>query len=477
MQSIDHIAFSYDRAALRPRILHIGFGAFARAHQLVYLNEALAKGGDWGVVACRLNSGQAELDALDAADHLYHVIEADDHGITARQIGAVCATLHPKRDGTDRLLAQIAQPDLAIISLTITEKGYTLRDGHLDLQHPGVAADLAAPEAPSTAIGVIVAGLAQRRAAGLGGLAIMSCDNLPHNGALARRAVMEFARQRDSGLADWIDSKVTFPSTMIDRIVPALDSDALDLIERATGKRDENSIVAEPFRQWVIEDSFAAGRPAWEEAGAQIVPDVGPYEDMKLRMLNGAHSFLACLGTLSGHRTIADCMNDAGLKRAARRLMVGEQAPTLRPVAGIDLSGYADDLIARFGNSRLHHQTRQIATDSSAKLPQRLIAPAAQHLAADEGCPLTFLGIAAWLRHVRVTVEAGDPLPDPLERELRQIVQDHADGSEFVAAMLALSQVFPAELANDPRFARPVAAAYAVLSQGNISNAIAQTCE
>lgn len=477
MPTVELVENNYDRAALRPRILHIGFGAFARAHQLVYLDHCLAGGGDWGVVACRLNSGQAELDDLDDADHIYHVIEADDHGITARRIGAICATLHPKRDGTDRLLDLIAAPDTAIISLTITEKGYTLRDGHLDTAHAGIAADLANPETPVTAIGVIVAGLSRRRDAGQGGLAVMSCDNLPHNGALARIAVTEFARQRDPLLADWIEDQVSFPSTMVDRIVPALDQDALDLIETATGKRDTNSIVAEPFRQWVIEDSFAAGRPAWDAAGAQIVPDVGPYEDMKLRMLNGAHSFLACLGVLSGHRTISDCMRDAPLKRAARRLMLDEQAPTLRPVGDMDLAAYADDLIARFSNSRLNHQTRQIATDSSAKLPQRLLAPARQHLNRGETCPLTMLGIAAWLRYVRVTVESGNPLPDPLEQQLTQIVHDTEDGSDFVQAMLGLSQVFPEDLPRNAAFASPISSAYAALCQGDISTVIAQACE
>lgn len=324
---------------------------------------------------------------------------------------------------------------------------------------------------------MIVSGLERRRKAGVGGLSVMSCDNLPHNGSLARAAVTDFAKRHDPALAEWIGANVTFPATMVDRIVPALDAGGLDLVETITARRDENSIVTEPFRQWVIEDNFAAGRPDWGCAGAQMVPDVGPYEDMKLRMLNGAHSFLACLGLLARHRTVTKCMGDAVFRKAAQRLMLREQAPTLGPVPGIDLDAYAKDLIGRFSNSRLHHQTRQIATDTSAKLPQRLITPVAQHIASGDEWPLTALGIAGWMRLVRETVTGTAPLPYPLEKELRAIVTKTADGSEFVAAILAISQVFPADLVSDFRFSKPIAAAYQSLCQNGVRKAVTQACE
>ena len=470
---IETLAPAHDRQGLRPRILHIGFGAFARAHQLVYLDQVLADGGDWGVIACRLNSGVEDLDALDAADGVYHVLEADDQGIVARPIGAVVGSVHPVRDGIAAVTGRIADPALAIISLTITEKGYALKGEGLDADHAGIKADLANPDAPRTAIGVIVAGLRARRDAGQGGLTVMSCDNLPHNGRLARAAVLDYARLLDADLAAWIEGDVRFPATMVDRIVPALNDKALALIEQATGRADANSILTEPFRQWVIEDDFAAGRPAFEDAGAQMVQDVAPFEEMKLRMLNGSHTFLACLGQLAGCETVSDCMDDPVLRDAARRLMLTEQAPTLRPLPGVDIADYADQLIARFGNSTLQHRTAQIATDTSAKLPQRLVAPAAAHLAADRGWPLTALAIAGWMRLVRQTVDGGGKPTDPMADRLAQVVADTQDGGDYVTAMLALTQVFPVELASDPRFAAPIASAYLNIVRTGARTAIA----
>lgn len=452
--------------ALQPRILHLGFGAFARAHMMVYLQDLRDAGGDWRVIACRLNSGVEGLDALQAAGLEYDVLATDDTGTQTRRITTLAGTLHPARDGIDAVLARIADPSLAIISLTITEKGYALREGRLDRDHTAIRADLADPDHPRSAIGVIVAGLAARRAAGHGGLSVLSCDNLPLNGALARQAVLDFADMRDADLASWIERNVSFPATMVDRIVPALDDAALDLIAATTGRADRESIVTEPFRQWVIQDNFAADRPDWARAGAQLVPDVAPYEEMKLRMLNGAHSFLACVGQLSGYRTVADCMDDTVLRQATLRLMLNEQARTLKPLDGIDLEVYARRLIDRFSNSRLHHRTAQIATDSSAKLPQRLVAPAADHVAAGRPWPLTALAIAGWMQLVRHTVSQGNALSDPMRDVLADTVARTQDGAEFIDAMLQLREVFPPDLAANPRFAIPIHDAYQALLKG-----------
>ena len=457
---------------LQPRILHLGFGAFARAHMMVYLQDLRDAGGDWGVIACRLNSGVEGLDALEAAGLQYDVLTTDDTGTQTRRITTLAGTLHPARDGMDAVLARIADPQLAIISLTITEKGYALREGKLDPDHRAIRADLDDPDHPRSAIGVIVAGLAARRAAGHDGLSVLSCDNLPHNGALARRAVLDFAEMRDADLAAWIDANVSFPATMVDRIVPALDDAALDLIAATTGRADRESIVSEPFRQWVIQDDFAAGRPDWAQAGAQLVPDVAPYEEMKLRMLNGAHSFLACIGQLSGYRTVADCMDDAVLRQAALRLMLDEQAKTLKPLDGIDLDDYARRLIERFSNSQLHHRTAQIATDTSAKLPQRVVASAADHVGAKRPWPVTALAIAGWMRLVRHTLSQGHDLSDPMRDVLADVVAGTQDGTQFTDAMMALGQVFPADLASDPRFAAPIRDAYQVLLESGPAHAL-----
>lgn len=469
--NITQLPSTLDHAALKPRILHIGFGAFARAHQFVYLQEVLAtQGGDWGVVAVRLNSGAEAFSELDAANHRFTVIEADDSQMTAREIGVICGTCHPLRDGRDALLDLFTGAQMSIVALTITEKGYCLSGGALDRAHPGIQADLGTPDAPKTAIGIIVEGLARRQAAGLGGLSVLSCDNLPENGALARAAVLEFARLRDAALADWIAANVTFPATMVDRIVPALDSTGASLLAEVTGHDDPNGIICEPFRQWVIEDNFAAGRPAWDSVGAQLVSDVRPFEEMKLRMLNGAHTFLATLGSLAGHRTVADCMNDPLFVQATRALMMNEQAVTLAPLEGVDLAAYAEALLARFANSRLHHKTAQIATDTSAKLPQRILAPMAANIDAGRACPLQALAVAGWMAHVKATVDAGDALADPMAATLTDIAQ--TAGAAYVDDLLSLREIFPQELVAKPGFAEAIHAAYQSVTTRGARDAI-----
>nr|WP_226898451.1 mannitol dehydrogenase family protein [Mangrovicoccus algicola] len=437
--------------------MHLGFGAFARAHPMVYLSEGLAKaGGDWGVVVARLNSGRADMDALDAADGRYHVAEADGEGVTLREIGVVAATRHPARDGVDAIPDLIASPAMSVILLTVTEKGYCARSGRLDRDNPGVIADLAAPAQPGTAIGVIAEGLARRRAAGHGGLTVLSCDNQPENGHLTRQVVLDFAEARDPALAAWIAETCTFPSSMVDRIVPAMTEESHALLADLLGRPDPNGIVCEPFRQWVIEDSFAAGRPPFAEGGAELVEDVRPFEEMKLRMLNGSHTMLACYGQLAGHETVDGCMGDAGLRELARRLMEEEQAPTLSVPASVDLPGYAAALLARFANPRLRHRLAQIASDTSQKMPQRLFAPASAHLDRAEPWPVTALGIAAWIR----LLVLGRGSADPRAAELSAA----AGAADPVAAVLALPGLVPADLAAAPGFLPAIRAAYADLA-------------
>lgn len=448
----------YDRAALKPRILHLGFGAFGRAHPMVYLHHGLsAQGGDWGVVAARLNSGVAELDALDAAEWRYHVAEADGETTTLREIGVLCGTCHPARDGVEALPQLIAAPQMALILLTITEKGYCTKGGALDLEHPGIRADLTG-HAPSTAIGVIVAGLARRRAAGLGGLTILSCDNQPHNGALTRTAVLGFAEALDADLAQWIAAEVRFPSSMVDRIVPAMTTQSHAVIREALGRDDPNAVLCEPFRQWVIEADFVGAPPPFAASGALLVPDVRPFEEMKLRLLNGAHTTLAWLGQLLGHETVADCMGDSALRAVLRQLMLSEQAPTLTLPEGVDVEAYAEELLKRFENTRLKHRLAQIACDSSQKMPQRLFAPIAANLAAARDWPVSALALAAWIKGLRDL----PPIDDPRQTDLRAAAQD----PDPVAAVLSLPALAPADLLAHPAFLTKVRAAYAALHSG-----------
>ena len=466
----------FDTDKLRPRILHIGFGAFARAHQMVYLQEGLNKvGGDWGVVACRLNSGAEELTELDRAGHTYTVAEIDAETVTARKIGVVADTCHPRRDGLDALLNLIASEPLSVISLTITEKGYCVRNGHLDLDNKGIRDDLQNPEAPGTAIGVIVEGLKRRREKGLSGLTVLSCDNQPDNGPLVRSAVLGFAHQRDTKLADWIDANVSFPATMVDRVVPALDDYGRNLLKEINdGEADENGIVCEPFRQWVIEDDFVAGRPPFADGGAMLTDDVRPFEMMKLRMLNGAHTFLAMLGNLAGHQTIADCMADPVFRDATLKIMCDEQRPTLPPIDGVDLDTYAEELITRFTNPKLKHRTAQIAWDTSQKLPQRILHGISWHLESNTHWPLLALAIAGWIRFVKVKAEERGKLTDPMADELLKIAREN-DGDALVHVMLANEAIFDEELRREQAFRSTIVGAYRYIVEKGAREAVAGT--
>ena len=473
--NIQHV--TYDRSALRPRLFHIGFGAFAKAHTLVFHDEMLRHTeGDWGVAVARLHSGADELTRLDGSAGIYTVGEMSGEQLDLREVGAVIKTLHPKRDGVQALLSQITDPHLSVITLTITEKGYCLKGEQLDLDHPGIAQDLKSPSRPKTAIGLIVEGLRQRHAAGLGGLTILSCDNLPANGHLCRRAILDFARELDSDLGNWIETESRFPCSMVDRITPAMTKVSHDRLEHALGRADTNGILCEPFRQWVIEDSFVGDRPAWDLAGAEFVADVEPFEEMKLRLLNGTHSFLAYLGALSGKETIAECMADSMLLAASRKLMLDEQVPTLEVPEGVAVSRYADSLIERFSNTALHHKTTQIASDGSQKLPQRLLASIRQHLEAGRGWPLSALAVAGWMLYCRGVSETGDDLPvnDPLANQYAAFSAEN-DGPDYVARMLSIHAIFGSDLPASVEFTGVIQEAFERLRRDGVLKTLSAT--
>ncbi|WP_434055257.1 MAG: mannitol dehydrogenase family protein [Roseibium sp.] len=465
----------YDRSALQPRILHLGFGAFAKAHVMVFHDHMLRQtSGDWGVIAARLHSGAEEMTQLDQAGGIFTVGEMSGEDIHLLEIGCISGTLHAKRDGLPALLSRIADPGLAVITLTITEKGYCLSGGTLDLGHEGIQDDLANPDTPRTAIAIIAKGLALRMAAGASGLTILSCDNLPANGHLCRRALLDYAAQLDPKLREWIEDECRFPCSMVDRITPAMTEASQQKLEAALGRPDPNGILCEPFRQWVIEDTFASERPQWDLAGAQFVADVAPFEEMKLRLLNGSHSFLAYLGALADKETIADCMNEPVLKAAAKKLMLDEQAPTLKVPEGVDIVRYADDLIARFSNPALRHKTTQIASDGSQKLPQRLLAPIRDHLRTGRPWALSAFAVAGWMHYCRGTSETGNTLPinDPLADQIRSIA-GQSDGADYVDNLLSLKPVFGEELPASPAFADRIRSAYDAIGSRGVINSIA----
>ena len=462
---------TYDRSKLVSRIVHLGFGAFHRAHQAVYADILASEhGSDWGYTEVNLIGGEQQIADLNHQDNLYTVAEMSADAWTARVVGVVKEALHAQVDGLETVLAKMCEPQVAIVSLTITEKGYchSPATGELMLDHPLIVADLQNPHQPKSAPGVVVEALARRKAAGLPAFSVMSCDNMPENGHVMRNVVCAYARAVDADLADWIESHVTFPSTMVDRIVPAVTPETLDKIEQLTGVRDPAGVACEPFRQWVIEDKFVAGRPEWEKAGAELVSDVIPFEEMKLRMLNGSHSFLAYLGYLAGYQHINDCMGDDNYRRAAHDLMLKEQAPTLK-VQNVDLARYADLLIERYTNPALRHRTWQIAMDGSQKLPQRMLDSVRWHLADNSSFTLLALGVAGWMRYVGGVDEQGNAIEvcDPLLPVIQAAVQQSEEGESRVKALLAIEAIFGKDLPQQGQFVDQVTNAYlSLLSKG-----------
>lgn len=462
---------AWDNTQLQSRIIHLGCGAFHRAHQAVYTHHLLElTGGDWGLCEVNLMSGNGQklIENLKKQQLLYTVAEKGAEATELKIIGAVKEALHPKIDGIDAVLQAMARPETAIVSLTVTEKGYCIdaASGQLDLNNTLIQHDLAHPHAPNSAIGYIVEALNLRREQGQKAFTVMSCDNVRENGHAAKAAVLGLAKARSPELAEWIEANASFPCTMVDRIVPAATSDTLQDIADKLGVYDPCAIACEPFSQWVIEDNFVNGRPDWDKVGAQFVTDVVPFEMMKLRMLNGSHSFLAYLGYLGGYETISETMSAPAYRNAAFSLMMQEQAPTLSMPEDIDLRAYATLLIERFSNPALCHRTWQIAMDGSQKLPQRLLDPVRFHLRQGSNWQHLALGVAGWMRYTQGVDEKGQPIDvvDPLSAEFQRINQQH-QGIDRVAALLELTAIFGQDLPQNKAFITAVIQAYQQLCE------------
>ncbi|ASE83962.1 TPA: mannitol dehydrogenase family protein [Citrobacter koseri] len=468
----------YDRQQLQTRIVHFGFGAFHRAHQALLTDRVLnAQGGDWGICEISLFSGDRLMSQLREQNHLYTVLEKGANGNQAIIVGAVKECLNAKLDSLAAIIEKFCEPQVAIVSLTITEKGYCIdpATGSLDVSNPRIIHDMQHPTEPHSAPGILVEALHRRRERGLSPFTVLSCDNIPDNGHVVKNAVLGMAEKRAAELAAWIHQHVSFPGTMVDRIVPAATEESLDEITRELGVADPCAISCEPFIQWVIEDNFVAGRPQWEVAGVQMVDDVLPWEQMKLRMLNGSHSFLAYLGYLAGFQHISDCMQDSAFREAAYRLMMNEQAPTLR-ITNVDLSRYAASLIERFANPALKHRTWQIAMDGSQKLPQRMLEGIREHLARGSDWPLLALGVAGWMRYVSSVDDAGATIDirDPLSEKIRLLVESSSD-AERVSALLSLQEVFGTDLVKNPLFVQTIEQAWRRIAQHGAHQAVIDT--
>ncbi|HET6238276.1 MAG TPA: mannitol dehydrogenase family protein [Acetobacteraceae bacterium] len=470
---------SYDRRALGVGIVHLGIGAFVRAHLAEYTEDALAsEPGAWGIAGVSLQRPD-QRDRLAPQAGLYTMLRREGANAEARIVGCLRRMLVAPENPA-AVVAAMHDPSCRIVSLTVTEKGYCHNPatGRLNADHPDIRHDLANPGAPRTAVGLITAALAARRGDSAAPFVVLCCDNLPHNGRLLAGLVCDFAALRDDAFAGWIEANVAFPSTMVDRIVPAATPSDLEDAVALTGLADAAPVSHEPFRQWVIEDRFGDSlRPAWEKAGAQLVTEVAPFEHMKLRLLNGAHSALAYLGYLTAHATISATVADEVFRRYVRALW-NEIVPVVPPPLGVDLQAYTSELLARFANTAIQHRTWQIAMDGSQKLPQRLLGTIRERLARGLPTPHLALAVAAWIRYVGGIDEAGQPIDvrDPLATSCRAAL--NAAGSDprrRVGAILGIDAIFGADLAHSVPFADAVSAAYAALLANGARAATLQT--
>jgi fructuronate reductase/mannitol 2-dehydrogenase len=411
---------TYDRRRLTPAIVHLGVGAFHRAHQATYL-DAVARSGslDWGEVGVSLRSSRMH-SRLHPQDCLFTVVEHDEGGAKARVVG-VLGDYHFAPESAEVVVGALADPRTRIVSMTITGDGYTLdASGRLDAEDRGVRHDLMAPHRPSTWFGFVVEGLARRRAAGLPGLTVLSCDNLQANGEAARSAVVGFAALRDESLAAWIERNVSFPSSMVDRITPQPGDSLSAFVARQFGVLDRAPVETEGFTQWIVEDEFCQGRPPLDDVGVQLVSDVGPYKLVKSRLLNGTHSAMAYLGCLAGFDTAAEMVANPTMRAFLEALMREEVVPLLPSPPGMHLDLYVDTVLARLADPNVGDTLARLCGRGSTKVPAYLLPSLVEARRAGRPSALLTLAVAAWFRYLRGTDLSGD-LIDVQDARLDQL--------------------------------------------------------
>jgi fructuronate reductase len=468
----------YDPRQIGVGIVHLGVGAFHRAQTAVYSDDTLAvERGDWGICGVSLRSADVR-DRLAPQDGLYTAVEKSPAGVRRRVIGSVRDVLF-LGDQRHEIHTRLTAAATRIVSLTITEKGYCHdpATGQLNRAHRDIVHDLADPEHPVSAVGLLVTALDARRLSHGHPFTILCCDNLPHNGQLVRGLVLAFAEAREPRLAHWIRDDVTFPSTMVDRIVPATTHADIADNDAALGVHDAAPVMHEPFKQWVIEDLFCVGRPSWERAGAQLVDDVAPFEAMKLRLLNASHSAFAYLGYLAGHEFIYQVAAQPDFVSYMRQLMREEVAPTLKLPSGVGVAAYQEALVERFSNPALPHRTQQIAMDGSQKLPQRLLGTVRDNLAAGRSVDRLALAVAGWMRYVGGVDEAGREIKvsDPLSSEFARIAAaSRSDPAALAHGLMAIRTIFGDDLPNATRFTDAVTAWLKRLSTDGAARTLAR---
>lgn len=448
---------AYDRAALRAGIAHIGVGAFHRCHQAEYTDDLLGKRFDrWGIVGINIRNPRLA-ETLGRQDGLYTRLLRENGRVEARVVGSIVSVVDSQESAAPAL-GVLASPEVDIVTLTVTEKGYCHKPatGELNWDHPDIVHDLAHPEAPRSVPGLILRALELRMLSHGGPLTVMSCDNIPGNGAILGKVVGALANRRWQQLADWIAVNAAFPSTMVDRIAPATTPADIKAVEDRFGYYDSAVVVGEPFRQWVIENRFAGRAPAWDLVGATLVDDVEPFEHLKMRVLNGAQTTLCYLGVLAGHEHTCDDMADPLLAAFVRRMLVEETLPTLQPVTGISPQAYVEQSLERLRNTAIRHRNHQIATDGSQKIVQRLLNPIRERLRRGEGIALLAVPVAAWMVYlIRASSRFGASwrVDDPLAGRIAAIAERVGNDPDLLTAeILAIDAVFGRDLAANAVF-------------------------
>ena len=449
---------AYDRAALKQGIIHIGVGGFHRAHQAVYLDDLLHRPGSevFGICGIGLLPQDARMgDVLREQNYLYTLLVRGADGDQARVIGSIINFLHAPQNPR-AVVERMASADTRIVSLTVTEAGYceSKATGQLDASHPAVAHDVQNPSHPTGTYGFIAEALRRRRERGLPAFTVMSCDNLLNNGAVCRRMMLAFLRLQDPELAEWVGHHVAFPNSMVDRITPATTDAHRELLRDNFGILDGWPVTTEPFTQWVVEDHFTHGRPAWETVGAQLVEDVEPYERMKIRLLNGSHQVMCYIGMILGLRYAPQAMTDEQVGTLLRRFMDDEAGPLVPAVPGIDLNDYKQTLLDRFANPAINDQLGRIGTDGSARIAEFVLPTVREQLQRNGPIEIGAFTVAAWIRHLGGKDDLGVDLPfaDALGESLRRQARDSGANA---AAFLSMRGMF-GDLADEPTFIQAV---------------------
>jgi mannitol 2-dehydrogenase len=457
----------YDRGRVRVGIVHLGVGGFHRSHQAAYLDRLMDRGEalDWGICGVGVLPADRRMrDVLTRQDHLWTLlVRHPDGAVGARVIGSMVEYLLAP-DDPGAVVERMADPAVRIVSLTVTEGGYNITgDGEFDAGAPAIVADLRTPDAPRTSFGLVTEALRRRRDRGIAPFTVMSCDNVPGNGEVARHSFAAFARLRDPGLGEWVAAEVAFPNSMVDRITPATTDEDRAELARRFGVEDEWPVVCEPFTQWVLEDSFGAGRPPLEEAGVQLVEDVTPYELMKLRLLNAGHQVLGHLGRLAGHVYVHEAAQDPLFRRLLRGYLQEEGTPTLPPVPGIDLHRYRSEIVARFASPAVRDTLARLCTDASDRIPKFLLPVLRANLADKGEIRRSVAVLAGWAHSLSGTDDAGRPV-EIVDGRRAELLAAAREEDRDPLAFVRYRAVF-GDLAEDPRFAAEYAAARASLRE------------